>query len=68
METYLTFQPGRRGEWQGHEAKSNVRNVIRTARRSKRDLHIFVVGEEDGWPAYTKIPAADWDTYFAEEV
>jgi hypothetical protein len=63
-DKFVTFMPGRRGEWKGHETKANVRRVIRA--NGTQRLRVFAVGEEDGWVVYTEIPASQWATYFAE--
>jgi hypothetical protein len=66
-DQYISFQRGRRSEWKGHLAKSNVRNVIRCARREDTNLRVFAVGEKDGWVTYTEIVPALWDSVFFSE-
>lgn len=66
-DQYISFQRGRRSEWKGHAAKSNVRNVIRCARRENTNLRVFAVSADaEGWAVYTEIAPQGWDTYFAE--
>jgi hypothetical protein len=67
MEPYFSVQRGRRSPWKGHATKANVRNVIRVARRTDRDLRVFATGADaEGWVTYTEIPAERWDEVFAE--
>jgi hypothetical protein len=65
MEPYFSFAPHRRREWQGHETKANVRNVVRCARRDGRDLRVFAAVPVAPL-VFVEILPADWDTYFAE--
>jgi hypothetical protein len=66
IEPYVSHEPNRRDCWKGHGNKDGVRRAINYARAHNRNLRVFAVGEEDGWVTYTEIPAAQWDTYFAE--
>ena len=67
-EPYFSRAWTRRRQWQGHNAKSNVRNVIAVAKRDGRtDLRIWATGRDaEGWLTYTEVPAAEWDEFFAE--